>query len=240
MLPTTTIPRRSEASSDFHRRGGAPDSASPIRLFVFARHAESSANVSRVLSSDPARSVGLTARGRTQARQLGAQLANVDIDLAIGTSFLRTQQTIAVALSGRRVPVAIDPGLDEIRAGDVDGKPIEAYRSWVQHHARSERFPRGESLDDALIRYPNALRRPLSRAEPITLLVIHEFALRHIAEAATVSGSLPEGNALPYLFDERAIEQAAAGLEKLAQADLAQHGAAVTVEPTDTVAGAFV
>jgi broad specificity phosphatase PhoE len=70
--------------------------------------------------------VGLTARGRTQARQLGAQPANLDIDLALGTSFLRTQQTIALALSGRRVPVVIDPGFDEIRAGDLDGKPIEA------------------------------------------------------------------------------------------------------------------
>jgi broad specificity phosphatase PhoE len=221
MSLTRTVPRQSAVSSDFSRRGDGPDSASPVRLFVLARHAESSANIARVLSSDPARSVGLTARGRAQARQLGVQLANVDIDLAVGTSFLRTQQTIAIALHGRRVPVMIDSGFDEIRAGDLDGKPIETYWSWVGHHAGNERFPCGESLDAALLRYASALRRLLSRAEPITLLVIHEFALRRITEAATTSSSLTMGSALPYLFDERAIEQAAAGLEKLAQSDLA-------------------
>jgi broad specificity phosphatase PhoE len=228
------IGHTTKADVDF-RRGDGPDTPPPphesARLFVFARHAESSANIARVLSSDPARSVGLSARGTTQARRLGAQLANVDIDLAVGTSFLRTQQTIAVALRGRRVPVMIDPGFDETRAGELDGKPIEAYGSWVQQHAGNERFPRGESVDEALLRYANALRCLLSRAEPITLLVIHEFALRRIAEAATTSSSLPEGNALPYLFDERAIERAAAGLEKLAQSDLAEHGDAVTFHP---------
>ena len=154
-----------------------------------------------MLSSDPARWAGLAARGRTQARQLGAQLANVDIALAVGTSFLRTQQTIAVALRGRRVPAVIDPGFDEIRAGDLDGKPIETYRSWVQQHAGSDRSPRGESLDEALLRYANALRRLLSRVEPVTLVVIHELALRHIAEAATTFSPPLEGNALPYLVD---------------------------------------
>jgi hypothetical protein len=67
------------------------------RLFVFARHAESSANLEGLLSSDPARAVGLTARGRTQAHQLGAQLANFDIDLAVCSCFLRTRQTLELA-----------------------------------------------------------------------------------------------------------------------------------------------
>ena len=62
-----------------------------VRLFVVARHAESSANIAGVVSSDPARSVGLTARGRAQARRLGAQLAYLNLDLAVCTSFLRTE-----------------------------------------------------------------------------------------------------------------------------------------------------
>jgi broad specificity phosphatase PhoE len=51
-------------------------SAEAFLLFAFARHAESEANAARVLSSDPARPVALTARGREQARALGAQLAD--------------------------------------------------------------------------------------------------------------------------------------------------------------------
>jgi broad specificity phosphatase PhoE len=198
-----------------------------IRLFVVARHAESSANIAGVVSSDPARSVGLTARGRAQARRLGAQLAYLNLDLAVCTSFLRTQETLRLALRGRRVPVLIDRGFDEVRAGDFDTKPIEAYWSWEQDHARSDRFPRGESLDEALLRYADALRRLLSRTESVTLLVIHEFALRRISAAVMSRPPVSHasfGNALPFLFDERAIERAAAGLERSAKTDLAEPG----------------
>jgi broad specificity phosphatase PhoE len=47
-------------------------SVEALRLFVFARHAESMANIARVVSSDPVRPVGLTELGRAQARALGA------------------------------------------------------------------------------------------------------------------------------------------------------------------------
>jgi broad specificity phosphatase PhoE len=207
-------------------RRGPSRPREPGRLFVFARHAESSANVAGVVSTEPDRLVGVTARGRAQARQLGAELANLDIDLAVCTRFLRTRQTLDVALRGRPVRVVIDAGLDEIRTGDFDGQPIEAYWSWEEHHTGSERLPRGESVDEALLRYANALRRLLSRTEPVTLLVVHEFALRHIAAAATTSSSLSSfpafANGFPYLFDERAIERAAAGLEAWARSDLAE------------------
>ena len=124
-------------------------SAEVPRLFVFARHAESTANTAHALSSDPARPVALTERGRAQARALGAQLANVRIDLAVGTRFQRTQETIGIALHGRGVPVLIEPGFDELRAGDLDGAPVEAYRSWRRQHTLSDRLPHGESPDDA-------------------------------------------------------------------------------------------
>ena len=56
--------------------------ADVLRLFVFARHAESVANAAGMLNSSPSQPVALTARGRTQARALGAQLANLPVDLA--------------------------------------------------------------------------------------------------------------------------------------------------------------
>jgi hypothetical protein len=70
-------------------------------------------------------------------------------------------------------------------------------------------------VDDALLRYANALRRLLSRTETVTLLVIHEFALRWISEAAnTRKSSFPDppvAQAHPSLFDQRAVERAASG-----------------------------
>jgi broad specificity phosphatase PhoE len=192
--------------------------ADVLRLFVFARHAESAANVTDVLETNPARHVALTARGRTQARALGAQLVGLHIDLAIGTRLLRTQQTIALALHGRPVPTVIEPGFDEIRAGDLDGARIDAYRSWMNQHTAADRLPHGESVDDALRRYAGALRRLLARKERVTLVVIHEIALHRITTAAATSPTPPGTafpNAAPYLFDEPAVRRAAASLAAL-------------------------
>jgi broad specificity phosphatase PhoE len=191
-----------------------------LRLFVLARHAESTANTTHVLSGDPARPVALTEEGRAQARSLGAQLANVPIDLAVGTRFLRTQETIEIALQGRQVPVLIEPDFDELQFGDLDGAPMEAYWSWKHQHTLGDRFPHGESPDDALRRYANALRRLLARSEAVTLVVLHEFALRYIALAAADDGSgLPAGalgNAVPFLFDQHAAGRAATNLDAMA------------------------
>ena len=192
--------------------------ARPLRLFVFARHAESAANARNVMSSDPSQPVALTDRGRDQARALGVQLANVHLDLAVATRFLRTQQTMDLAVGGRPVPVLIEPLFDELRAGDLNGATMAAYWSWKHHHTADEHMPHGESPNDALRRYASALRRLLARTEPVTLVVLHEMGLRHIAAAAAPGGpradSAEFGNAIPYLFDEHAVRRAAEMLEK--------------------------
>jgi broad specificity phosphatase PhoE len=194
-----------------------------MRLFVVARHAESSSNVTGMVSSDPRQPVALTQRGRVQARQLGAQLADLEIDIAVCTRLLRTQQTVELALRARPVPVIIDEDFDEVRTGVFDEEPIGDYWSWEQQHLESERLPRGESVDEALTRYAKGLRRLLLRTEPVTLLVLHEFALHRIATAGTASSSLTASanftNALPYLFDENALERAAAHLETSTRRD---------------------
>jgi broad specificity phosphatase PhoE len=203
-------------------------SADAFRLFVFARHAESEANTSHVLSSDPARPVALTARGRAQARALGAQLTGLPIDLAVGTRLLRTQQSIDIALDGRPVPILIEPGFDELQAGDLDGAPMDADRSWKHQHTPDDRLPHGESVHDAQGRYAGALRRLLARDETVTLVIMHELALRYIT-AAGAGGSPPAPgtaipNSVPYLFDQHAVRRAAASLDALALSAQLQPG----------------
>jgi broad specificity phosphatase PhoE len=177
-----------------------------MRLFVFARHAESAANVAHVLSSDPFRPSELTSRGRAQAQRLGTEIANLEIDLAVCTRLSRTKQTLDLALRGRGVPVV-----------------IEAYWAWKEQHPRSERFPDGESLEEAVRRYADALDRLLARNETVTLIVTHEHALRYIFEAAAGVGESKRpkpgvANALPYFFDEHAVRRAAECLDALAPA----------------------
>jgi broad specificity phosphatase PhoE len=186
------------------------------RLFVFARHAESTANAARVVNADPAHQIPLTERGETQARQLGAQLDCLRIDVAVATRFLRTQQTAELALRGRDVPLVIEPDFDEVHAGTYDGAPIDAYWAWEGRHRTSERLPQGESVDEAFLRTADGLRRLLSRTEPVTLVVLHGFGLHYIASAAgppRLPADAVFANAIPYLFHGDAVARAAAGLE---------------------------
>jgi broad specificity phosphatase PhoE len=192
-----------------------------MRLFVFARHAESSANAAHVLNTDPSRLVGLTDRGRHEARELGNQLAGLDIDLAVHTRFLRTRQTVELALQGRVVPTVVEPALDEVRAGVFDGALIQDYWNWKEHHGPSERFPLGESLDETAVRYARALSGLLQSGSTITLVVCHELAIRYIVQAASGTTSLDHpgptiANASIYLFDEVALRNATTCLSALA------------------------
>jgi broad specificity phosphatase PhoE len=192
------------------------------RLFVIARHAESTANAARDVSSDPSRPVALTDLGREEAGRLAAQVANLEIDLAVCTRFLRTRQTLEIALAGRPVPTMVEPGLDEIDSGDLDGAPIERYWAWKRDHGLHERFPDGESLADALRRYADAVRRLAARTEPVTLVVTHEFALRHIVAAAATDAlsahDVDVANAVLDLLDALALERAAGALDAAAAA----------------------
>lgn len=189
-----------------------------MRLFVFARHAESAANTAHLMNSDPARRVGLTRRGQQQARLLGEQLAHLQLDEAVCTRFLRTRQTIEVALANRPIPLRVDSDLDEVNAGTFDGVPITAYWAWKEQHRPSDRFPGGESLDAAAERYTAAVRRLLDRSQQTTLIVCHELTLRSILAfaAATPNRDVQAAvaNAMPYLIDEQALRRALERLQR--------------------------
>jgi broad specificity phosphatase PhoE len=192
-----------------------------MRLFVFARHAESSMNATQVLSSDPSRAVPLSPRGRRQALRLGEQVRNLEIELAVHTRLQRTRETVELALQGREIPFATEPDLDEVRLGALDGAPIRAYWAWKDNHARNEPFPMGESLDDAARRYADALRRLVERPGAVALVVSHQIAIRYLLEAASGIRALDESgmtipNAVPYLSDEAALRDAIECLEVLA------------------------
>jgi broad specificity phosphatase PhoE len=194
-----------------------------MRLFVFARHAESSMNSAQLVSSDPSRPVGLSPRGRRQAQRLGEQIRNLEIDLAVFTRLRRTRETAELALTGRGTRFVIEPGLDEVRLGALDGAPIQAYWAWKENHPRSEPFPSGESLDDAARRYAAALRRLVERPGAVALVVTHQIAIRYLLEASSGVRALDESgmeipNAVPYLFTDRALRAAIECLEVLAPA----------------------
>jgi broad specificity phosphatase PhoE len=193
-----------------------------LRLFVLARHGESVLNVERRINGDPSVGVALSERGEEEARRLGEELAHVPIDVCLHTRFGRTLQTARLALSDRDVPFEVEPDLDDIDVGELEGQTIEEYRTWKRGHERSDAFPGGESLDAAALRYARSFRRLVRRSERVTLVVAHEIAVRYAVNAAAGSDELDAPthdirNAAPYLFDEESLARAAARIAELAE-----------------------
>ena len=192
-----------------------------MKLFVFARHGESTLNIERRVNGDPTVPVSLTERGRVEARRLGEQVMQVPLDACVHTRFPRTRETAEMALGGREdVPLVVEPLLDDIDVGDLEGEELETYRAWKHGHTRDVPFPGGESLDDAARRYAGGFRALLDARWSCVLVVCHEIPIRYALNGAAGSDSLDGpaheiANAVPYLFDEEALARAVSGIERL-------------------------
>ncbi|HZQ81370.1 MAG TPA: histidine phosphatase family protein [Gaiellaceae bacterium] len=192
-----------------------------MRTLLLARHGQSVFNVDGVVNGDPARDRGLSPFGEEEARKLEQQLAAIAIGLCVTSRFPRAQETAALALGERAssTPREIDPDLDDIRIGELEGDTLAAYRTWKRAHTRSDPFPGGESLDAAAHRYADAFARLLDRAEETILCVCHEIPVRYAVNAAAGSDDLDRplhdvANATPYVFDAAGLERAVKNLRR--------------------------
>ena len=192
-----------------------------MRIFLIARHGQSTLNVEQRVNGDPSVPVDLTEAGRVNARGLGQQVANIPIALCVHTRFLRTRETAELALAGRGVPFEVEPLLDDIDVGELEGKTIYDYRSWKHEHTRADAFPGGESLFDAARRYAAGFRKLLDRGPNVVLVGCHEIPVRYVLNAASGSDDLDQPmhdirNATPYVFDDLSLRRAAERIEQLA------------------------
>ena len=175
------------------------------------------------MNGDPAVGVPLTAQGVEEARRLGVQVRELPLGVGVHTRFGRTRRTLETALEGREVPLVEEPLLDDIYLGDLEGRSIDDYRAWKRAHTRADRFPGGESLDEAALRYARGYRRLLELPGEAALVVFHEIPLRYALNAAAGSDQLDAPirelpNGTPYLFSEGALARAAERVEELAMA----------------------
>jgi broad specificity phosphatase PhoE len=190
-----------------------------VRLLVLARHGQSVFNVSGLVNGDPELDRGLSDAGRATAEAFGVELAALAVDLCVTSRFPRAQETANLALGSRaqEVPRVVDEDLDDIRVGELEGRTLADYREWKHAHTRADRFPGGESLDEAAARYAGAFARLASRHEETILCVCHEIPVRYAINAAAGSPDPDRPvhdvpNATPYLFDAAALRRAAAAL----------------------------
>jgi broad specificity phosphatase PhoE len=192
-----------------------------MRLFLLARHGQSLFNVDKVVNGDPTLDRGLSEQGIEEAERLAGELAALPLDLVAVSPFPRAVQTANIALAGRDVPHLVDEELGDVRIGELEGESLDAYRAAPAHSDRKKRFPGGESLDEAALRYADAVERLLARDEPVTLVVCHEIPVRYLANAAAGSTELNGplryvANASPYLFDETSLRCAVERTRQLA------------------------
>jgi 2,3-bisphosphoglycerate-dependent phosphoglycerate mutase len=192
-----------------------------VRLFLLVRHGQSLLNVDKLVNGDPALDRGLSEQGIEEAERLGSQLAALPLDLVAVSPFPRALQTANIALGDRNVPHLVDEELGDVRVGELEGKSLDAYRATPAHTNRKERFPGGESLDEAALRYAAAFGRLLARDETATLVVCHEIPVRYLVNAAAGSAELNGpfryvANAEPYLLDETSLRRAVERVRELA------------------------
>lgn len=192
-------------------------------IFFLARHAESVLNVAGRVNGDPEVPAPLTERGRDEARLLGAQLAHVELELCVHSRFPRARETAGLALEGRDVPVEVEPLLDDVGIGELEGLPLARYREAKRELGRKLPFPGGESLDDAALRYARAFDRLGQVGASRVLVVCHEIPVRYALNAAAGTGALDGPpfhdvpNAFPYVFEAASLVRAAMRIEELAR-----------------------
>ena len=177
------------------------------------------------INGDPTVPAPLTEHGRAEAALLGLQVRALPVDACLHTRFDRTLETARIALDGRDVPLVEEELFDDVRVGELEGWTVDEYRAWKREHTRSDRFPGGESLDEAAGRYAQAYRRLLERPYECVLVVCHEIPIRYALNAIGGSDDLDGPvhaipNATPFLFDEPALAKAAARIERLASGEL--------------------
>jgi probable phosphoglycerate mutase len=190
------------------------------KAVTLARHAESEASAAGIVNGDPSNPVGLTDRGREQARALGEQLAAERADLCVVTEFLRTQQTADI-VAGHRVPRLVLAELNDPPFGPFEGRPLREFRDWLLRHGPAKPVG-GESRVATVRRYAQGLRKLLDRSEQTLLVIAHGLPVTYIIRAASghdlplTLETVQVAHAVPYRLDDSDLRRAAAALERWA------------------------
>ena len=188
-----------------------------MRELLLARHGFASSNRDGIASSGVPGD-GLTPEGVEQARALFELLASEEISVALTSRLARTQETLALALDGRDVPVVISPELDEIHFGSFDGGLLDDYRTWAASQPPDVPAPGGgESRAQAAARFARGLRLVLARPEERVVVVGHALAIRYVVDAtdglAPAARMAPVEHAFPFRLARGDVERAALLLE---------------------------
>jgi broad specificity phosphatase PhoE len=140
------------------------------------RHGETDWN--RELRWQGQSDVPLNARGREQARALGASLTNVPLAAIYSSDLRRAAETAEIVAEQLQLPLRVDAALREIDVGSWQGLTLtqlrvrvpEAVTRWEETGERG--WDEGESHDDMLRRVVEAIRSIAVRHSDEEVLVV--------------------------------------------------------------------
>ena len=156
---------------------------SQVRLLLI-RHGQTPSNVDGKLDTAMP-GAGLTRLGEIQAQAIPEALANEDVAGVYVSRLMRTQLTAAPLAGVRDVEARLQPGLEEISAGDLEMRSDEEARHTYLHTVASwllgdlsVRMPGGETGEQFLARYDAAVSEVVESGAETALVVSHGAAIR--------------------------------------------------------------
>lgn len=181
---------------------------------MLARHGESEYSVIGRMNGDVTVPVGLTERGRDEARRLGEALRGEPIELCVTSAFQRARETADIALEGRDMPRLVLPELNDPLYGEYEGAHLDVFRGWAAAQP-STAVPGagGESRVTIVDRYVRGFRTVVARPEDTALVVCHSLPVAYALAAREGRPPAPREPlaeyAVPYPFTADELERAA-------------------------------
>jgi 2,3-bisphosphoglycerate-dependent phosphoglycerate mutase len=157
-----------------------------VTTLILARHGETDWNRDGRFQghADPP----LNDRGRAQARDLAAALADEPIEAVYSSDLLRAHETAQIVAASKGLSVVVDPDLRERDVGAWSGLTLPEIEERYPEELRAFRERRGSigESHDALSRRVVAAARRISdaHADGQVLVVTHGGALRMLRHAA--------------------------------------------------------
>jgi broad specificity phosphatase PhoE len=143
----------------------------------------------------------LSARGREQARELGARRRDDGIAAVFTSDLGRAVETARIAFSGSGIPVHRDPRLRECDYGELNGAAVSVIE---RERARrvDEPFPGGESYRQTVERMAEFLEDVSAEFEGRRILLIGHSATRWALEHLLEGVELERLVAAPFEWQE--------------------------------------
>ncbi len=179
------------------------------------RHGETDSNRARVVQVPQ---TPLSARGRAQARRLGARMAGERLARILASDLARADETARAVSAATRLPIESDPLLQERNFGDIRGT---AYADLAESPFGPGYAPPGgetwsafhERVDAAWSRI-RAVSAELDGEEHLAVvthgLVLHSLSVRHLMLPPGVASAPDDGPPLSFGNTSVSIVEAAA------------------------------